>query len=154
MIEKSNVLQKIDEIRLTDIIASKFGVEVVAESISTQVGNGAVDPLELAVRMKALEELAKAIREKVETRVINELSKLPQKKAEVLGAKISVVDSVKYDYSNVPGWRELDDTIVGLTDKRKSIEEYQKKWHRGDLPMKSNCVAYKVELPKKSELAK
>jgi hypothetical protein len=146
MIDKNNTPERLDQILSSDIITNKFGLQVVAESISKQIADGYVNPLEMAVRVKALEELAKLVRSSIETRVINEVLSTPNMKLEFLGAKISVVDVPKYDYSNVKGWAELNDQIAELTEKRKSIEDTEKKWRKGSLPLKSSAIAYKVEL--------
>jgi hypothetical protein len=79
---------------------------------------------------------------------MDELYKHPKQKAEINGVQVSEFSSIKYDYSHLPGWTELDTQIAELTEKRKEIEEHEKKFHRGDLPIKSSTVTFKINIPK------
>ena len=58
------------------------------------------------------------------------------------------MDSIKYDYSSIDGWQELEDQIVLLKAKQKEIEDTEKKYRRGELPVKSVTSTFKVQLAK------
>ena len=58
------------------------------------------------------------------------------------------MDSVKYDYSHLDGWQELEDQIKALKEKQKEIEDKAKTYYKGDLPIKSATSTFKVQLSK------
>jgi hypothetical protein len=138
----------LDMIKVGDIAPTKFGIDLLAESVAEQVREGLVDPITIAVKMNALEQLTKSVKDKIGKDIIDELGKHPKGKAELLGATVSVMDTVKYDYSHIPGWVELDEQIAILTEKRKEIEAKEKEFYKGDLPVKSATTTFKVTLSK------
>jgi hypothetical protein len=95
-----------------------------------------------------MEQLTKMIKDKISKDVMDELYKHPKQKAEINGVQVSEFSSVKYDYSHLPGWSELDQQIAELTEKRKAIEDHEKTYHKGDLPIKSSTVTFKIQIPK------
>lgn len=145
---QSEKLSKLDDIKVGEISPTKFGLDLMAEAIAEQVQNGNLNALETAIRLNAMEQLTKMIKEKISKDVMDELYKHPKQKAEINGVQVSEFSSVKYDYSHLPGWSELDQQIAELTEKRKEIEEHEKKYHRGDLPIKSSTVTFKINIPK------
>ncbi len=145
---QSEKLSKLDDIKVGEISPTKFGLDLMAEAIAEQVQNGNLNALETAIRLNAMEQLTKMIKEKISNHVMDELYKHPKQKAEINGVQVSEFSSVKYDYSHLPGWSELDQQIAELTEKRKEIEEHEKKFHRGDLPIKSSTVTFKIQIPK------
>ena len=145
---QSNQLIKLDEIKVGDIAPTKFGLDLMAEAVAEQVKSGNVNPLDAVIRLGAVEQLAKMIKEKISDDVLDELGKHPKQKAEINGVQVSEFSSVKYDYSHLPGWAELDQQIAALTEKRKEIEEHEKKFHKGDLPIKSSTITFKINIPK------
>lgn len=145
----SNQLQpKLDEIRMGEIMPTKFGIDLMAESIAEQVINGEQDPINVAIRMNAMEQLVKSVREKIGNTVISELGKYPKNTAEMMGASVSIMESVKYDFSHLPGWSELDQQIAELKEKQKAIEDHEKKFFKGNLPIKSATTTFKINLSK------
>lgn len=120
----------------------------MAEAIAEQVKEGYVNALDAVIRMNAMETLVKMVREKISADVMDELYKHPKQKAEINGVQVSEMTSIKYDYSHLPGWSELDQQIAELTEKRKAIEDHEKTYHKGDLPIKSSSVTFKIQIPK------
>ena len=145
---KSELQHKLDEIRVGEIMPTKFGLDLMAEAIAEQVQGGHVSALSAVIRLSAMETLVKMVKEKISKDVMDELYKHPKQKAEINGVQVSEFSSIKYDYSHLPGWTELDTQIAELTEKRKEIEEHEKKFHRGDLPIKSSTVTFKINIPK------
>jgi uncharacterized protein YhfF len=145
---QSEKLSRLDDIRVGEISPTKFGLDLMAEAIAEQVQNGNLNALETAIRLNAMEQLTKMIKEKISKDVINELYKHPKQKAEINGVQVSEFSSVKYDYSHLAGWDELDQQIAELTEKRKAIEDHEKTYHKGDLPIKSSTVTFKIQIPK------
>ena len=145
---QSEKLSRLDDIRVGEISPTKFGLDLMAEAIAEQVQNGNLNALETAIRLNAMEQLTKMIKEKISKDVMDELYKHPKQKAEINGVQVSEFSSVKYDYSHLPGWSELDTQIAELTEKRKAIEDHEKTYHKGDLPIKSSTVTFKIQIPK------
>lgn len=146
---KSEIKQhKLDEIKVGEIMPTKFGLDLMAEAIAEQVKEGYVNALDAVIRMNAMETLVKMVREKISADVMDELYKHPKQKAEINGVQVSEMTSIKYDYSHLPGWSELDQQIAELTEKRKAIEDHEKTYHKGDLPIKSSSVTFKIQIPK------
>jgi|LakMenE01Jun11ns_1017448.scaffolds.fasta_scaffold9662952_1 hypothetical protein len=145
---QSEKLSRLDDIRVGEISPTKFGLDLMAEAIAEQVQNGNLNALETAIRLNAMEQLTKMIKEKISKDVMDELYKHPKQKAEINGVQVSEFSSVKYDYSHLPGWDELDQQIAELTEKRKAIEDHEKTYHKGDLPIKSSTVTFKIQIPK------
>lgn len=141
-------LTKLDELNVGNIVPTKFGIELIAESIKEQVIDGVLDPVDVAIKMNAVEQLSKLVRDKIQSDVIDELGKYPKQKAEVNGASISIMDSVKYDFSHIEEWADLENIIQSARNRQKEIEEEEKKWRRGELPIKSASSTFKVQLNK------
>jgi hypothetical protein len=139
---------KINEIKVGDIAPTKFGIELMADAIQEQVNDGLLDPLELAIKFNSLEQLIKSVKSRITENVLAELMKHPKGKAEVLGASVSQMDSIKYDFSDLPGWSELEEQISTLKEKQKEIEDKEKTYHKGDLPIKSVTTTFKIQLSK------
>lgn len=148
MTSNQNQLHKLDEIRMGEVLPTKFGLELMADSIAEQVTNGEQDPLNVAIKMNALEQLVKLVRERISSSVLDELMKYPKNKAEILGASVTIMESVKYDFSHLPGWSELDQQIAELKEKQKEIEDHEKKFFKGNLPVKSASTTFKINLAK------
>ena len=139
---------KVNEIKVGDIAPTKFGIELMADAIKEQVDEGLLDPLEVAIKFNSLEQLVKSVKSRITENVISELMKHPKGKAEVLGASVSQMDSIKYDFSDLPGWSELEEQILALRWKQKEIEDVEKEYHKGDLPIKSVTSTFKIQLSK------
>jgi hypothetical protein len=139
---------KVNEIKVGDIAPTKFGIELMADAIKEQVDEGLLDPLEIAIKFNSLEQLVKSVKSRITENVLSELMKHPKGKAEVLGASVSQMDSVKYDFSDLPGWSELEEQILALRWQQKEIEDVEKEYHKGDLPIKSVTSTFKIQLSK------
>jgi len=139
---------KVNEIKVGDIAPTKFGIELMADAIHEQVNDGLLDPLELAIKFNGLEQLVKSVKSRITDNVLSELMKHPKGKAEVLGAVVSNMESTKYDFSDLPGWSELEEQISLLKEKQKEIEDKEKTYYKGDLPIKSVTSTFKIQLSK------
>ena len=141
---------KVNEIitRVGDVAFTKFAIELLADAIQEQVNDGLLDPLELAIKFNGLEQLVKSVKTRITENVLAELMKHPKGKAEVLGASVSQIDSVKYDFTDLAGWLELEEQIIMLKEKQKDIEDKEKTYHKGNLPVKSVTSTFKIQLSK------
>jgi hypothetical protein len=120
----------------------------MAEAIAEQVKDGYINPLDAVIRLNAMETLTKMVREKISSDVMDELGKHPKMKAEINGVQVSEMTSIKYDYSHLPGWSELDQQIAELKEKQKAIEDHERTYHKGDLPIKTSTSTFKIQIPK------
>jgi hypothetical protein len=139
---------KVNEIKVGDIAPTKFGIELMADAIQEQVNDGMLDPLEVAIKFNSLEQLVKSVKSRITENVLSELMKHPKGKAEVLGAVVSNMESIKYDFSDLAGWSELEEQITLLKEKQKEIEDKEKTYYKGDLPIKSVTSTFKIQLSK------
>ena len=136
------------EINIIDRPLSKTDIQQIVDKLSDLVDEGFYNSIHVAIIMNSIEYLTKSVKEKIQNDVINELYKYPKNKAEIHGATVSTMDSIKYDYSSIDGWQELEDQIVILKQKQKEIEDNEKKYRRGELPIKSATSTFKVQLAK------
>lgn len=140
--------RRLEDIKVGEVSPTKFGIELLADSIAEQVQDGNINALDTAIKLNAMEQVIKLTKDKISDDVLTELAKHPKSKAEINGVTVTEVTTAKYDYSHLPGWSELDAQIAALTEKRKEIEEHEKKFHRGDLPVKSASTTFKIQIPK------
>ena len=140
--------KELAEIKIADIAPTEFGIEMMADAIAEETLGGKLDPLAVWVQMAALEQLTKAVKGRIAEAAKEQLFKHPKQVAKIAGAKLQAVDVRKYDYRHIEGWQELSDTIASATEKRKAIEEEEKKLRRGELPVLSVTQSLKVNLAK------
>ena len=138
----------VNEIKVGDIAPTKFGIELLADSIQEQINDGTLDPLDVAIKFNSIEQLAKSVKTRITENVLAEFVKHPKGKAEVLGATVSEMVTVKYDYSDLPGWNELEEQIKVLKDQQKEIEDKERTYFKGNLPIKSASSTFKIQLSK------
>jgi hypothetical protein len=133
---------------LLKIDISKTAIENIATTVNESIESGVYNPLEIALKFKALEEVCKLVKDKAMTSIIDELYKHPKQTTEVLGCKVSIMDTIKYDYSHLPEWAAAEEQRLHFVEQQKVIEETEKKWRRAELPIKSASTTYKIILPK------
>lgn len=138
----------VNEIKVGDIAPTKFGIELLADSIQEQINDGTLDPLDVAIKFNSIEQLAKSVKSRITENVLAELVKHPKGKAEVLGASVSEMVTIKYDYSDLPGWLELEEQIKVLKEQQKEIEDKERTYFKGNLPIKSASSTFKIQLSK------
>ena len=103
---------------------SKQQVAVFSNQLKDSLENGQVDPLELAVYFKAIEETIKQVKETMSKLAVNEAEKYG-KSFEFKGAKIDVRENgVKYDYSKSGDidWERLNSEINAARSRQEERE--------------------------------
>ena len=138
----------VNEIKVGDIAPTKFGIELLADSIQEQINDGLLDPLDVAIKFNSIEQLAKSVKTRITENVLSELVKHPKGKAEILGATVSEMTTIKYDYSDLPGWNELEEQIKLLKEQQKEIEDKERTYFKGNLSIKSASSTFKIQLSK------
>lgn len=127
---------------------TKAVISEAVDYIAQQIDDGNMDAVDVAVSLAGLETLVKELRQRIGGAVMDEVAKYPKSKAEFRGATISVVDTIKHDFSHIPQWVECQEIIDKNKEIQKEIEEAEKKWRRGELPVKSASSTFKVQLSK------
>ena len=106
-------------------LATTASVKAMAENLINAVNCGEIDPLRLQVFFAAVEKMAKAVKDAVRDNSVDEvLSRSDDgKSCKVAGAKIEITETgVKYDYSVIPSWQNVQRKIDALKELQKSIE--------------------------------
>ena len=107
---------------------SKQQVSIFSNQLKDSLENGQVDPLELAVYFKAIEETIKQVKETMSKLAVNEAAKYG-KSFQFRGATIDVRENgVKYDYSKSGDidWERLNSEINSLTSRQEEREDFIK----------------------------
>jgi hypothetical protein len=138
----------VNEIKVGDIAPTKFGIELLADSIQEQINDGLLDPLEVAIKFNSIEQLAKSVKTRITDNVLAGLDHHPKRKAEVFGAVVSEMVTIKYDYSDLEGWTELEEQIKVLKEQQKELEDKERTYFKGNLPIKSASSTFKIQLSK------
>lgn len=133
---------------LLKIEISKTAIDNIAVTVYEAIESGLYNPLEIALKFKALEEVCKLVKDKAMVNIIEELYKYPKQTADLNGCKISIMDTIKYDYSHIPEWAAAEEQRLHYAEQQKVIEETEKRWRRAELPIKSSSSSYKIILPK------
>lgn len=138
----------VNDLKVGDIAPTKFGIELLADSIQEQINDGLLDPLDVAIKFNCIEQLAKSVKNRITENVLSGLDNHPKRKAEVFGAVVTEMTTIKYDYSDLPGWTELEEQIKVLKEKQKEIEDKERTYFKGNLPIKSASSTFKIQLSK------
>lgn len=107
---------------------TKGQIKSFANLVIKSVKDGNINPLDLTIKLKALEDTTDIIRKAIKSDATIEADKYG-KSFTYHNAKIDVVMAgVKYDYSNCedPEWNELNLEIIALSEKRKERETFLK----------------------------
>jgi hypothetical protein len=127
---------------------TKETIGQIVDHFVEAINDGNMSAIDVAINIAALESLAKELRSRITPNVITDLFLHPKQKAEIRGATITVLDVNRYDFSHIEKWSELELVIVTARDQQKEIEDEEKKWRRGELPVKSSSSSFKIQLSK------
>lgn len=147
-------------ITLSSLKPTKSDVKRAADLILSEIEQGRENPIDVALRLKVLEEILKETRDRIAELTCNELDKYPQGKTSIYDAKIEKMEtSVKYDYSADPVWNNINDNFREWERIKKEREDVLKKIPSGSTlvdqngeaivgPSKTSTTTYKVTLAK------
>lgn len=146
---------------------TRANIERYGKAIIDLVIEGHINPLTLAVKIKAMTELFEQIRKGIQEDVLNDLQKYSEKEqAEIAGAKIERMESaVSHDFANCGdiAWETFDHQIKLATEAKKEREKFLKALVKpmaiadestnGEMitvnpPIRSSTSTYKITLPK------
>ena len=116
----------LQQISINSIIPSKENIKTVSESLIVAVQDGHIDPLELVVKLAAIQEVCEQVRKGIEDNVLIELSK-NNGKAIVFDADVSRKETgVKYDYTMSAAWNKFSTEKESIDKKLKDVEKMAK----------------------------
>ena len=111
---------------LQEIPANKVGIQLFAEAVVQNVMDGEIDPLDVRLRVDAIEKIIKAIKDNPDfkTAVLDQADMWPQKSFEKDGVKFTKAESTRYDYSADHKWLNLkanEEECVKLRKEREKV---------------------------------
>ena len=142
-------------------LSKKQIAELADQSVNNVLEEGNV--FQVAEALAAMEEFVKNVRkdERFVQFLREELEKNRGRLTTNSGARIEVCEAgVNYDYSSNGEWRELDEHIKILTERRKAVEEKLRKLAPGRMavdpetgevlegPVKTSKSTYRITLSK------
>ena len=103
---------------------SKAQVQDFVSRAVNEITSGSINPIDISIYLKAMEDVIKAIRsnEEVKNRIISALEFTEDGKVTIDNGTVSIVESTRLDYSNDPVWSDLDSQEQGIKEKKKSRE--------------------------------
>jgi len=147
------------EIKLGDLKPTKSDILTASEILIYQVENGQANPIDVALKLKVLEEFIKETRGRLNEYTISELAKYSGKTT-MSEAKIEIAETgVKYDYSTDLVWQKLKQENELTSSALKEREDLLKKIPAGSQlvdengevatgPTKTSTTSYKITLAK------
>lgn len=147
-------------ITLANLKPTKTDVKRAADMILEEVNAGRENPIDVALRLKVLEEILKETRDRIAKLTCDELDKYPKSALSIYDAKIEKMETgVKYDYSGDPVWVDLNSRWKEVETMKKEREDILKKIPAGSTlvdengeaiigPSKTSTTTYKVTLAK------
>lgn len=107
---------------LNQTALTKLDQENLAESISNNLLEGSVDLLEAYAKLKAMEEVVKKVKAKIEEDSINEADKYGKGQHEAYGIKFQVKEgSKRFDYSGDAEYTRLKEALKERENMLKNI---------------------------------
>ena len=106
-------------------LATAANVKAVSERIIDAVYDGEIDPLKMQVFFSAVEKVGKAVKDGIRDLSVDEIIKRSNdgKALGVAGARLEIAETgVKYDYSVIPSWQNVQRKIDALKELQKQIE--------------------------------
>ena len=105
---------------------TKAAIQDYSDYLIKQLEDGLANPMDMALRLKFMEELIDKMKERLRSLVIDELGKYTKGEDIIRhnGQFKAKETGVRYDFTgcNDPLWNRLNQEIVELTDKRKERE--------------------------------
>lgn len=105
-----------------DVNSLKEQINDQVTSVIEAVKNGDVNPLEVQMKVKILENAVKEIKDGINEEVLSEAEKYGSKTFDFKGGKFTVSERKTYDYTGINEWNEINEQINNLKAKQKTIE--------------------------------
>jgi hypothetical protein len=118
-------------ISVSELLPTKENIGNVASNIIELCNSGLISPIELAVKLSALEKVCEQVREGISEQVLTELAK-DNGKTTCLSAKIERKEvGTKYNFESCEAWTKVKEKENFWSDKRKEIETISKNCPEG-----------------------
>lgn len=108
---------------------NKEEIDLFAKNVvDTLMDEGFYEPLEIAIRVEAIEKIMKAIKsdDRFKTACLDNADLFPEKTFSFHGIDVTKASSARYDYSGDPVWDDLKAQENAIADKRKEQENILK----------------------------
>lgn len=148
------------KLKLQDLKPTKSDIKIATDMLIDQISNGEINPIDVALQLKVLEEFVKDARDKLNNYTIEELQKYPAGKTCIFDTKIEIAETgIKYDYSQDLVWQSLKQQNEMTSIALKFREDILKKIPAGSQlvdengeasigPSKTSSTSYKITLAK------
>ena len=106
-------------------LATSAAVKAVSERVINALQDGEGDPLKVQIFLTAVERVAKAVKDGIRDLCVDAVASRADnaKSMTLAGAKIEIAETgVKYDYSVIPSWQNVQRKIDALKELQKQIE--------------------------------
>ena len=110
---------------ISDIPSNKAGIKIFADAIIDGALSGDVDPLEVRVKIDAIEKIIKSVKDADQFKeAVNDRAGLePDKTFEFQGVKFTKAESAKYNYSKDEIWADAKERETMAATERKDEEK-------------------------------
>ena len=148
------------KLKLQDLKPTKSDIKIATDMLISQIDNGEINPIDVAVQLKVLEEFIKDARDKLNNYTIDELRKYPTGRTSIFETRIEIAETgIKYDYSQDLVWQNLKQQNEMTSIALKFREDILKKIPAGSQlvdengevatgPSKTSSTSYKITLAK------
>jgi hypothetical protein len=112
-----------NELNIGIALPTKENISTAATNIIDLVRSGEVNPLDVAVKLTAIEKACEMIREGISDAVVDELGK-SNGKTSYLGAQVDRREvGTKWDYTASEAWNKTKEAETKAAEKRKAVEK-------------------------------
>lgn len=103
---------------------SRAGIDVFSDQVIEDVKLGNVNPLQIRVWIKTMEEILERVKKETNENQLTEANKYSERKFEFMGATLEKADFGKYDYSTCcdPEWEQYSVAENTAAEGRKARE--------------------------------
>jgi len=148
------------KLKLQDLKPTKSDIKIATDILINQIDSGEINPIDVALQLKVLEEFVKDAREKLNNYTIEELRKYPTGRTSIFETRIEIAETgIKYDYSQDLVWQKLKQDNEMTSIALKFREDILKKIPAGSQlvdengeasigPSKTSTTSYKITLAK------
>jgi hypothetical protein len=114
------------ELSKLELKPTKSDIKVASKNIMQSIESGKINPLDLALQIKVLDELLKDLRERLMDYSLDEIDKHGGKTS-LYDVKIERVEAgIKYSFDHDDTWRLLKADVDSATEKLKARESIMK----------------------------
>lgn len=110
---------------INQIPSTRETIDSLAEAIVNNVMDGNIDPLDVHLKITALERIIKAVKDNdnYRTAVMDQADLYPGNIFDHKGAELTKGNATRYDYSENNYWNKLKETETLAADERKDHEK-------------------------------